>query len=125
VIEEGRDVAYVEHWHRGVYVWEPCGALHLSSVDGSRTGFLVRSGVHFMYARSRPGGAPTLGTTLAQAIALAPALAAARELMDCEISLSDVTGDGWVIRRSSLPYRDGANLATAVQSAAGDWPASV
>lgn len=105
LIEHGLEADYIEHWQR-----EPApagatsGAARFIAEDDGRAVILVRHGRRFAYARARaeqlaPG---ELEARLAQASA-----AEARGLVDCEISLGTVTSHGWLIERSSLPWRVG------------------
>jgi hypothetical protein len=106
LVEEGRDVAYIEHWHRDEVPGAPMAAVTLASDDGQAA--LLRVGDLFMYARARPIVLPE-GRHLEEHVAGASSLAAAQDLVDCEISIGRV--DGWVVDRSSLPWREGATLA--------------
>jgi hypothetical protein len=112
LVEEGRDVAYREHWHLDAPPASPCVALRLRAA--SRLGFLVRLGGVFMYARGRPAALPA-GADLAACVAAAPDLAAARALLDCEVSIGTVAG-AWRIERSTLPFRVGDDLAPRSQA---------
>ncbi|MCF4164365.1 hypothetical protein L2U69_01725 [Zavarzinia compransoris] len=109
LVEEGRDVAYVEHWHRDKEATLPAAAARLIGADG-RIGFIVRVGDRFMFARDRgvPLGA---GETLGDLVADAGDMAAALALIDCEISYGTIDESGWTIGHSSLPFREGARLA--------------
>jgi hypothetical protein len=110
LVETGKNSPYVEHWHRAQGGDEPVCALRLEdSLNGCR-GFLVRIGERFMYARGR-SATFAADASLAERIASAPTLAAAQDLIDCEISEGGVTAAGWTIRRSTLPFREGASLA--------------
>ncbi|TDP48167.1 hypothetical protein [Zavarzinia compransoris] len=118
LVEEGRDIPYIEHWHRGPEATQPAAAARLAGADG-RPGTIVRSGDHFMFARGRDAALPA-GETLAELVAAAPTPAAARALIDMEISFGAVTDEGWIITRSSLPWREGCNLApVTAQGGAG------
>jgi hypothetical protein len=112
MIEEGRDVPYIEHWHRAEQLADvPSGALQLAELETETKGFLVRSGELFMVARDRAVPLPRGGTLLD--LVTGASLEQARVMVDCEISFGRIGPAGWIIERSSLPYRDGANL----------WPA--
>jgi hypothetical protein len=84
LIERGEGDAYIEHWHR-TPLDSPAAAARLhDSTDGS-TGFLIRVGVAFMYARGRPQSASTTvslpraagaGVWLSPSTSALPALAA-------------------------------------------------
>ncbi len=109
MIEEGRDVRYIEHWHRDENtVRLPCGTLRLSDQTSQAPGFLVRSGSHFMYARDRSKPLHPGGTLLEQVSAASDD--AMRAAIDCEISFGRISVFGWTIETSSLPFREGANL---------------
>ncbi len=103
LVEHGVEADYLEHWHREGAVAAPVAAA------AAPNGRLVRAGGHFMFARGRRSALPA-GETLAEA-AQGLDLAALRALVNCEISFGDVTPDGWVIRRSTLPWRIGSVLA--------------
>ena len=113
MIEEGRYVPYIEHWHRDdAAVLTPCGALILKECSTGATGFLVRTGPHFMYARARctpllPGGSLLDYVNSAS-------LFDAQNLVDCEISLGRIGPSGWIIEDLSLPYREGAALRPVI-----------
>lgn len=118
LIEEGRDIPYIEHWHRGPEATLPAAAARLSDADGCQAS-VVRCGDQFMFARDRAVKLPA-GESLAQLVAAAPTMAAARALIDFEISFGTVTDEGWIIARSSLPWREGAQLApVTAQGGAG------
>lgn len=113
MIEEGRDIPYIEHWHRDDHAEvTPCGALRLVDRDTGGTGLLVRTGSLFMYARDRPLVLPP-GHSLSGCVAAAT-LADARIMIDCEISFGRISAAGWIIETSSLPYREGAALRPAI-----------
>ena len=108
LVERGRDVHYIEHWHRTSPSLPPSFAFHMRDEDG-RDGFLVRSGETFMYARGRAEPLPH-GGSLSELVA-ACSLQQARLLLDCELSIGRVSNGSWVIGRSSLPFRAGADVA--------------
>lgn len=111
LVEEGRDVAYTEHWHRPVPADDgpAYGLSLLDAVSGTR-GCLVRVGETFMIARDRHGGLPP-HRSLAECVGEVATLAEARALLDCEISLGSVADGRFRIVESSLPYRVGDCLA--------------
>lgn len=124
LIEQGRDVAYVEHWRRddgasaaaaaigdpaaaiGGEAAAPTGALRLRGAGSGTRGALLRVGAHFMYARDRAVAVPE-GRSLADCVADAACVGDARELVDCEISFGTVSAHGLRITASTLPYRVG------------------
>jgi hypothetical protein len=113
LVERGRDVDYVEHWHHASPPSDVVAAASLRESAGGRLGMLLRVGRHFMYARDR--AAPAIGNeTLAQCVAAASTLAEAQALVDCEISFGEVEGGSFRIAASSLPYRVGAVLQPAL-----------
>jgi hypothetical protein len=110
LIEEGRDVPYIEHWHRASPDVTPHFALRMRDQNGC-DGFLVRAGRIFMFVRSRARPLPR-DASLAELVK-AGSPQDARALLDCEISLGHVEGASWRIARSSLPHRVTADLAPA------------
>jgi len=104
LVEEGRDVRYLEDWHRSPEPATPCAALALKSEDSPQTALVVRVGSLFMYARSRSAEIPA-GETLAQSIAGAASIEIARARIDCEISFGQILRDTWQILYSTLPYK--------------------
>ncbi|MFG1391486.1 hypothetical protein [Xanthobacter agilis] len=110
--EEGRDVPYLEHWHRAEGDRTPAAAFILRDARSGGAGSLVVVGDRFMLARARPFAVPG-GRSLADLVAEAPTLSHAQDLVDCEISFGTV-GDGeWLIRVSSLPFREGCALGVS------------
>lgn len=112
LVETGRDVPYVEHWHRASLDFIPHYAARMIDQTG-RQGFIVRAGTIFMYVRDRVKPLD-FDESLPDLVGKATA-AEARALLDCEISLGRVQGEGdeWIIQRSSLPYRVGKDLAAS------------
>jgi hypothetical protein len=110
LIEKGRDIDYIEHWHRDDSLsTRPAASLELREESGGVRGRLLRVGSWFMYARDRAEALPE-HATLRECVAAAPNLSRAQALVDCEISLGRVTPDGFLIAASSLPYRVGDHL---------------
>ena len=109
MVEEGVEANYVEHWHRESIVSDTdCAGLWLYDARSEVFGCLVRVSRRFGYARGR---AKPLGkTSLADLVAESQSLQQMQELVDCEISLGEVSENGWRITRSSLPYKVGAAL---------------
>lgn len=116
MIEEGRYSPYIEHWHREAGLPKPYGALRLRERRTGREGFVVRVGAVFMHARSRMTILPP-GSTLATCVECAASLAAAQDLLDCEISFGRVEPQGWIIDRSTLPFKEGLSFSLEI---AGD-----
>ena len=113
MVEEGRDVPYVEHWHRDTLPCGPVAAASLASDEGPAA--LLRVGDLFMYARAR-AVALDGGKHLSEHVAGAASLAQAQAMIDCEISLGRIQDGAWIIRHSTLPYRECLNLAPKVRS---------
>lgn len=111
LVEQGRDIPYVEHWHRATREVAPLFGACLQDAGG-RQGFIVRAGAIFMYVRDRAKQLAFNGS-LPDMVANSTA-SEARSLLDCEISLGHVSGDDWIIERSSLPYRVGKNLSASL-----------
>jgi hypothetical protein len=109
LVERGRDVDYLEHWHREAGGSAPWAATLLRETDRGTAALLVRAGALFMFARDRAD--PLVGhRTLSDAVAAAPDVRAARAMIDCEISSGAVTAHGFRITASTLPYRVGRRL---------------
>jgi hypothetical protein len=110
LVETGRDVAYVEHWHRDPCASTlPAAAVTLREVNENTAAALLRVGTGFMFARDR-ALLPGAGRTLAECVAGAPSLRHAQQLVDCEISFGEVQAAGFRIIASSLPFRIGEAL---------------
>jgi hypothetical protein len=110
LVETGRDVPYVEHWHRATRDVAPLFAVRLQE-RGGRQGFIVRAGSIFMYVRDRAEPLP-FKASLADVVGSSPP-DKARALLDCEISQGRIESGAWIIERSSLPYRTGQDLAVS------------
>lgn len=114
MVEEGRDIAYFEHWHNEPIEEAPICALRLRGRADGVAGFLLRIGSLFMYARGRFDEMASdmgSGRHLRDLVAEAPTLEAAQNLIDCEISQGAITSTGWIVQRSSLPFREEQDLA--------------
>ena len=116
LIEQGRDVEYLEHWHR-----EPCAtpapaaALELRDTRGINA-LLIRVGEFYIFARDRAiVAAPH--KTLGECVAAAATIAQARALVDCEISFCRSAADGVRVAASTLPYRVGEPLSAGLDGA--------
>ncbi len=109
LIERGRDVEYVEHWHRDAVAVAPVGAALLCELERGTNAVLVRVGDEFMFGRDRSVPLPA-HPRLQQCIAAATSLQMARRLIDCEISVGSVEADGFRITASTLPFRCGTLL---------------
>jgi len=110
LVETGRDVAYVEHWHRDAALPAvPAAALELRDADDNTAAALLRVGPLFMFARDRALLAAA-DRTLAECVAGAASLRQAQALVDCEISFGNVLAAGFRITASTLPHRVGDEL---------------
>jgi hypothetical protein len=112
MIEQGRDIPYVEHWHRQDGARAPCAAVRLRQQGQDSEGFIVRLGQTFMYARARTV-ATQAGLSLSECVTRARSLTDARALIDCEISIGRIEPSGWIITRSTLPFRERQQLTIA------------
>ncbi len=127
LVERGRDIGYLEHWHRDASrATQPLCALPLSAIDAATPAVLLRLGPDFMFARDR-AVVPSAHRTLSECVLQASTLLQAQQLVDCEISSGTVTADGFRILASSLPYRVGDLIAPrldgealSMQDRAGD-----
>lgn len=108
LIERGRDIPYIEHWHHSSPNLSPHFAIRMRDEAGL-DGFLVRVGEIFMYVRNRGTALPHGGSLSDLVETSSPDIA--RALLDCEISLGRVRDGKWLIGRSSLPFRMGTDLA--------------
>jgi hypothetical protein len=117
LVERGRDIDYLEHWHREPSdPIAPFAACALRARHSGVAALLLRVGPHFMWARGR--AAPLApGGSLRDRVAGAVDIAAARALIDCEISYGRVNAGVFAIAASTLPHRIGARLAPP----GGDW----
>lgn len=110
LVETGRDVPYVEHWHRNAPEVAPLFAARLREPGGLQ-GFIVRAGAIFMYVRERTAPLPHDASLPDLVASSTPG--EARTLLDCEISLGRMRADAWIVERSSLPYRTGQDLSVS------------
>jgi hypothetical protein len=105
LIETGRDVPYVEHWLRDpTVVTRPLAAVRLRDPQNGDAALAVQVGTVFMFARDRTVALPA-GESLAACVAGAGSLAAAQDLVDCEITLGSVGVGANVILASTHPWR--------------------
>jgi hypothetical protein len=114
LVEEGRYVPYVEHWHHDAGARTPSVALRLRDRSTGCEGVLVRVGHTFMYARARMVALPPR-VFLTDSIEGAASLRAAQDLVDCEISIGGAGPAGWIIKRSSLPFKEGLRLCPGLR----------
>jgi hypothetical protein len=118
MVEEGKDIAYIEHWHLEMLDRLPACAIRLDDAAAGCRGYIVRHGPLFMYARARSAAVPA-NIHLGDCVAGAASREAAQDFIDCEISQGVVTSAGWLIQRSSLPFREGRCLKTALSPGLG------
>ncbi len=105
LMEAGRDEPYLEHWQRDpTVVTRPMVAVHLRDPQAGTTAVAIQLGTVFMYARDRPMQLPP-GRSLADCVAGASSLAAARAMLDCEITLGSAAFGANVILASTHPWR--------------------
>jgi hypothetical protein len=107
LVETGIHAVYTEHWHREAGAPDPVASLLLRQPETGATAVLVRCGARVGWARARAVSVPAGPDGLVAAIEAAADLRAAQDLLDTEICFADVTRGGPVIRRSSLPFRQG------------------
>ncbi len=108
LVERGRDIPYIEHWHQTAPRVSPHFAARMQDQNGLE-GFLVRIGDIFIYVRGRAVSLPHGGSLAELVKSCSPQ--EGRSLIDCEISLGRVRDASWLIGRSSLPFRVKADLA--------------
>jgi hypothetical protein len=118
MVEEGKDIAYIEHWHLEMLDRVPFCAVRLDDAAAGSRGYVIRHGPLFMYARARRAAVPA-NIHLGDCVAGAATLEAAQDFVDCEISQGVVTSAGWLIQRSSLPFREGRCLQPSLSRGAG------
>ena len=110
LVETGRDIAYIEHWHRDPTVKAaPAASLALRCRHTGVNGRFLRVGAYFMFARDRTL-IPAAQQHLFDCVRGSADLKAARALVDCEISFGVVEPLGCRITASTLPYRIGDTL---------------
>jgi hypothetical protein len=109
MIEAGYHSPYIEHWHPDAPPVPPFRALRLHDAATGCMGQIVRAGSLFAYARGRTVELPAL-SDLRVCIAGAGSLALAQDMVDCEISFGVISESGWIVERSTLPFREGQFL---------------
>jgi hypothetical protein len=110
LIEKGRDIDYIEHWHRDpARPAAPALALSLRCEATGVNARYLRVGALFMFARDR-AVTPPAQHHLTQCVAGAADVRAARALIDCEISFGHIAPAGDRITASTLPWRAGDRL---------------
>jgi hypothetical protein len=104
LVERGEQIPYIEHWHQSTRCAGPLAAAKLEDAESRIRGYLVRVDGLFMYARASDRDL-TSGTTLIDCVRAAPSYAAALRLLDFEVSFGRIGPKGWIIERSTLPFR--------------------
>jgi hypothetical protein len=119
--ETGLDGTYEEAWRR----LDSGGGRFLvlrAPRNGGEGQLLVVVGDHFMYVRNRAAQLPQAESMRAL---LAAQPGAAASALDCEFSYGRIIAGGrrWLIRRSTLPWREGSELAPSVSGIAQSFMA--
>lgn len=114
LIEHGEQLPYIEHWHHHALGAGPVAAAKLEATAAGMQGYLVRVGPFFMYARSSERDLP-LGSTLLDCVRGASSHASALKLLDFEVSFGHIGSSGWIIERSTLPFRCRARFNARAQ----------
>jgi hypothetical protein len=110
LVETGRDIAYIEHWHRDPAMSAlPAASLALRCQHTGVSGRFLRVGGYFMFARDR-ALTPTAEQHLTDCVAGSADVRTARALVDCEISFGAIEPAGCLVTASTLPYRVGDML---------------
>jgi hypothetical protein len=118
LVEEGRDVPYLEQWMRDpTVVTRPLAALRLRDADTGVTAQVVQLGTVFMFARDR-AVATTAGSSLLECVTGAGSLTQARAMLDCEISLGSAGVGPNVILASTHPWRVAERLQLTCRGSA-------
>jgi hypothetical protein len=117
LIEQGRDIPYLEHWHRDADIQskEPMSGAILRHANLGTAAVVVRVGELMMFARDRAITLPRC-SSLSECIAAADNVEHARAMLDCEISIAAATANGFCIYASTLPFRVGQLLQAHVNT---------
>jgi hypothetical protein len=108
MVEDGLHADYQEIWRRAPGGGGPLAAFALAAPFGPG-GLLVMAGDHLMEFRAR-SGPPLVGESLAELVGARLASgdrSGAEGLLDAEIRYAVREGDGWRVRLSSHPWREG------------------
>lgn len=95
LVEHGLHEDYVEHW------WLEAPGADTEVVLDTPSAVAVRAGDHLMLALERRPQAP------ADLVAGIDGVRDVRPLLDCEVCHARREGEGWRIRASTLPWREG------------------
>lgn len=109
MVEQGIDIPYIEHWHNVPLELTPLLGLRLKDQHDGTLATLLRVGSLFMFVRDRQMRLPD-DKHLSDCLKAAPTLREAQAMLDLEISQGVVTTRGWIIQRSSLPFRETDNM---------------
>lgn len=107
MVEDGLHADYQEIWRRVSGPAGPLAAFALAAPGGG--GLLVVAGDHLMEFRAR-AGSPLAGGSLAELVEARLTdgdRAGAEDLLDAEIRYAVREGEGWRVRLSSHPWREG------------------
>jgi hypothetical protein len=108
MVEDGLHADYQEIWRRVPGSAGPLAAFALDE-PGGPGGLLVVAGDHLMEFRAR-AGPPLVGASLAELVEARLAAGdrlGAENLLDAQIRYAGREGDGWRVRLSSHPWREG------------------
>lgn len=100
LVETGIHTDYVEHWH--LVPGSDDGFSVFRCLDDGPPAFLLTAGALVMYVRSRSVAFDIQGWAHGEAL---------RRQLDFEISFGERNAGGWQIRHSTLPWREGAQVA--------------
>jgi hypothetical protein len=114
LVERGVEVDYFERWHRDRELHGRSVAARLQGDDGAN-GYLIRYAECFMYVRAHQRSLPP-HVTLFECVCGAPSHEAALRLLDLEVAFGRIDAHGWIIERSSLPFRRGQRLGVQMAS---------
>ena len=116
LIERGELVDHVERWHpervQTASVPSVFGTV-LHDASSQRSAILVRVDDQFAFARGRTTALP-VGSTLLQLLTAETSHDRRADLLDCEIALGVIDAGCWKIGLSTLPYREGTDLAVRI-----------
>ena len=108
MVEEGKDIPYIEHWHREPLGETPLWAARLEDRETGQKGAIARMGSLFMFARERYCDTPA-GLSLAECVAGAIDMTRAQEFLD------ELTG-GCVLDLGKVDYISSAGLGVLLRT---------
>ncbi|MBI1260230.1 MAG: hypothetical protein GC184_00750 [Rhizobiales bacterium] len=115
LVEEGVEIAYREDWNNALATPDPMLTMRLVDPDDETRAQLVRAGDRFMFCRDRRMALPP-HRSLHDCIEGCTHIRDAQAMLDMEISYGTITRHQWLIERSTLPFREGNNLAVTQPS---------